>query len=203
MVHLPSESLHKGVVLGVKLVGTGVDLYLGGPVCKLEGGDGLLNGLHQGVQGGDEDGGRVAAKGVFEQAGQLGLSVGDDLLVLGEGGDDLAQGRQGQVDALVFLHVLLSKAFFQVDLLASGQIAKVDSRLEDFALRVLCLEHNLEHGVGSGRADVGFGFPCDPVGLASLEKEHAIIHTFYQVFRQSFHKDSLEFVLSDLQGSLL
>lgn len=71
------QFLNVGIIRSVHLVG--LDFYhdLLGTVCKLEGGNGLLNVVNNGGNCCDQGGLGVASQRILEKPGDLGITIGD------------------------------------------------------------------------------------------------------------------------------
>lgn len=97
-----------------------------GPVCVAQRAQALLVVVVCRGETGDHQGARVPSQRVLQQPGQLGVSVGD---VFGasiyQGGDDVAQGREGEVDLCGLAESLASSTSFRLTL-TSCQVHKVE-----------------------------------------------------------------------------
>ena len=82
MLNLLLEFAHESVVCGTDSVSLYFDHDLLGPICELEGADGLTHAICLGVAGCDETGLGVASKRVLQQPSQLGVPVRNVVLLL-------------------------------------------------------------------------------------------------------------------------
>lgn len=93
------------------------------------------------------------------------------LLALCEGGDDLAEGRETEIDCFQLLEMLPGHCLIFMDLLTSCQIAEVELAPEQhssFVSRVT-LDQNLEDCVRPRGVNVRSGLSGYPVGLTPLQ----------------------------------
>ena len=114
--------------------------------------------------------------------------------------DDFAQGGQGEIDVSQLEHMLGLHLFVFIDLFGASKVPKVEfGTLEHaFGVDLVGLDEDLEEGVGPRGLDVHLGRSLYTVFLTSGQKDKAIGFILDDVFRETFHVDTLELVFTDL-----